>query len=161
MNKKVQRPGKITIGKDGLIYVCERGSHKIKIFNKEGEEIGIFATSAQRPVDVKFDNRNNCYVSDVNGGRVLKYDSNRDLYHVFKEKHHGEQLASPRGMYIHKEYLYVAERDSNQVLIFKTDGEFVGEFSVPNAMNDPSGIVADEDGFLFVCDEVGRCVFVF
>ena len=161
LNKKVQRPGKITIGKDGLIYVCERGSHKIKIFSKEGEELGTFATSAQRPVDIKFDNRNNCYVSDVNGGRILKYDSNRDLCYVFKEKYHGQQLASPRGMYIHKDYLYVAERDSNQVLIFKTDGEFVGEFSVPNAMNDPSGIVADEDGFLFVCDELYRGVFVF
>ena len=161
LNKKVQRPGKITIGKDGLIYVCERGSHKIKIFNKEGEEIRAFETSAQRPVDVKFDSRNNCYVSDVNGGRILKYDTNRDLCYVINEKHKGQQLASPRGMYIHKEYLYVAERDSNHVLIFKTDGEFIGEFSVPNAMNDPSGIVADEDGFLFVCDEVCRCVFIF
>jgi sugar lactone lactonase YvrE len=130
------------------------------MFNKEGEEIGTFATSAQRPVDIKFDSRNNCYVSDVNGGRILKYDTNRDLY-VFNEKHHGQPLASPRGMYIHKDYLYVAERDSSQVLIFKTDGEFVGEFSVPDAMNDPSGIVADEDGFLFICDELYRGVFVF
>ena len=75
-NLNKERPG---IGKDGLVYVCKRGSYKLKIFNKEGEKIGLYTTSAEQPVDVKFDNRTNCYMSDVNGGRILKCDINRDL----------------------------------------------------------------------------------
>ena len=157
----IHRPGRITIAKDGLIYVCERGSLNVKIFDKDRNEIQPLKTSAERPVDVKFDSSGNCYVSDVYGGRVLKYSQNGDLLHEFKEKPDGKLLGSPRGLYIHKDYLYVAERDSQLISIFKVDGSFIGEFSISDKLNDPGSIVADKDGFLYVCDSVLDCVFVF
>ena len=152
----INRPGRITVGRDGHLYVCERGNHQIQVLNKDLKQISTVDLKAERPVHIIFDENGCSYVSDHNGGQILRFD------HLGQKVKTIGPLASPRGMCIHNSYLYVAERDSHKISIFKTNGESVGDFADKHVgFLNPSSVIADEDGFLYVCDEELNCVFVF
>ena len=52
------------------------------------------------------------------------------------------------------------ERDNQRTSVFQTTGEFVTMFG-HGKFGDPASIIADQDGFLYICDEESNSVFVF
>ena len=161
--EEFRRPGRVKISKNNKLYVCDKGHNRIQIFNSDLMFVQMFETSEEfgRPVDVAFDDDGHVYVSDLNRNQILKFDTKGDL----KESigHHGPnpgELGSPRGIFIHNNFIYVNERDNRRTSVFQTTGEFVTTFGQGKFEN-PASIIADQDGFLYICDEEANHVFVF
>ena len=47
------------------------------------------------------------------------------------------------------QFVYVCDKGSNCVSVFKTNGEFVTSFG---QFNNPAGILVDDDGFVYVVE---------
>jgi len=102
--------------------------------------------------DLAQDGAENLYVSDGGNNHVQVLNcKGQFLYAISKKGAASEHLNSPRGVCVDDQFVYVCEHGNNCVSVFKTSGEFVtsfGQFST----SDPTGIVIDEDGFVYVSD---------
>ena len=161
--EEFKRPGRVKIGPNNKLYICDRGNDRIQVFNSDLKFLQVFETSEGfgRPVDIAFDDTGHIYVSDHYRNQILKFDSKGDLKETIG--HHGfkpGELGSPRGIFIHNSFIYVNERDNQRTSVFQTTGEFVTMFG-HGKFGDPASITADQDGFLYICDEESNCVFVF
>ena len=161
--EEFKRPGRVKIGPNNKLYICDRGNDRIQVFNSDLKFLQVFETSEGfgRPVDIAFDDTGHVYVSDHYRNQILKLDSQGNLIKTIG--HHGfnpGELGSPRGIFIHNNFIYVNERDNQRTSVFRTSGEFVTMFG-HGKFGDPASIIADQDGFLYICDEESNCLFVF
>lgn len=163
--EEFRRPGRVKISPDQKLYICDRGNDRIQVFDRDLKFVKMFETEEEfgRPVDIAFDDTGHIYVSDLNRNQILKFTSQGVLKLAIGNHGSGPgELSSPRGLYIHKNFIYVNERDNQRVSVFSTiSGEFVTMFGTEPKILNPASIIADEDGFLYLCDEEGNCVFVF
>ena len=162
--EEFRRPGRVKISPDHKLYICDRGHERILVFDRDLKSGKIFETEEEfgRPVDVAFDDMGHIYVSDLNKNQILKFDSQGNLQLAIRNRGSDPgELNSPRGLYIHKNFIYVNERDNQRISVFCTNGDFVTTFGEKANLQNPASIIADKDGFLYVCDEEGNCVFVF
>ena len=162
--EEFRRTGRVKISPDHKLYVCDRGNDRIQVFDCDLKPVQMFETKEVfgRPVDVAFDDTGHIYVSDLNRNQILKFDSQGNLQLAIGNHGSGPgELSSPRGLYIHKNFIYVNERDNKRTSVFCTDGKFVTTFGEETKFQDPASIIADKDGFLYICDEESNCVFVF
>jgi DNA-binding beta-propeller fold protein YncE len=80
-----KNPSAIDIGEGGRIYICDRGNHRIQVFDLFGKfltNFGGFGAGTERfdePLDVWARSTINVYISDYNNQRVQRY--NKD--HVY------------------------------------------------------------------------------
>ena len=92
-------------------------------------------------------------MSDSNNNRVQVFDHKGQFFNSFSEKGTtctSKELNFPIGICVGSDQLvYVCDTSNKCVSVFKTSGEFVtsfGQFSCP------TGIVTDDDGFVYVSD---------
>ena len=159
-----RRPGRVKISPDEKLYICDRGNERIQVFNRDLKFDKIFKTKVEfgHPVDVTFDDMGHIYVSDMNRNKIFKFNSQGNLELAIGSHGSGPgELSSPRGIHIHKNFIYVNERNNQRTSVFCTNGEFVTMFGMESKLQNPASIIADKDGFLYLCDEEGNCVFVF
>jgi len=163
--EEFRRPGRVKISPDQKLYICDRGNDRIQVFDRNLKFVKMFETEEEfgRPVDIAFDDTDHIYVSDLNRNQILKFTSQGVLKLAIGNHGSGPgELSSPRGLYIHKNFIYVNERDNQRVSVFSTiSGEFVTMFGTEPKLLNPASIIADKDGFLYLCDEEGNCVVVF
>jgi len=80
-----KNPSAIDIGEGGRIYICDRGNHRIQVFDLFGKfltNFGGFGAGSERfdePLDIWSRSTINIYVADYNNQRVQRY--NKD--HVY------------------------------------------------------------------------------
>ena len=136
-------------------YVCDH--RHIQVFDRDLEHefnigkggkygLGEFST------DIAFDDVGNVYVVEYLGHQVEKFSPRGESQLIFGccGRYPGE-LKYPDGIHISGKFAYITESRNNRVSVFTTNGEFVTTFGSRTELNDPGGIIADEDGFLYVC----------
>ena len=137
----------------GRIYVANYGENEIKIFDMDCNAVGSITTSeCPKPQDI----------AEHNGNLYVGSDGKRSI---------GVYQCNPRGKYIRHfikwsrglcfdkfGYLYVAsfESGSEGVCVFDFDGKIVTSFGLKKYghIQNPTGLVIDDDGFVYVCDSV-------
>ena len=157
------RPGRVEISPKNELYICDRGNHRIKVYDTNLVYCRLFGSpELKRPVDIAFDGDGNVYVTELHGDCVLKLSPDGEkLQQIGKYGSQPGRLGAPRGILIHQNCIYVCERDNRRVSVFQTDGTFVTAFGAEAGLRDPASIVVDKDGFIYVCDEENACVVVF
>ena len=140
---------------DDKVYICDRGNHRVQIFNTELEYINSFGCRGDgdgqfnEPNGIAQDRAGNLYVTDTRNNRVQVFDCNGQFLYAFSRKGaDSKQLDRPHGIFIGSDqFVYVCERGSKCVSVFKTSGEFVTSFG---HFNSPSALLIDDDGFVYV-----------
>ena len=163
----LQEPRGVALGTtEDRVYVCD--SSCIKVFDRDlnlVESFGELTCSLeqhqvmamddlQSPHSLAVDKDNSIYVTDTMGQHIHVYDKTGT--HVRSIGHPHDDEFAPSGIAIEDEYMFVADRGGNQVVVFTTDGNFVmatGTYGTANGQfNNPSGVAVDIDGYLYVCD---------
>ena len=149
-------------------YVCDRGNHCIQVFDRDLKHAFSFGREGSKlgeldwPADVAFDDAGHVYVVDFGNHRVQKFSPRGDPLLVFGRKgSQSGELDYPSGIHIRGKFVYVTEWDNNRVSVFTTNGEFVTSFGSKEELNQPYGITADEDGFLYVCSLTNNYIVVY
>jgi hypothetical protein len=85
-NQFFKYPRDIVIGKDGLIYICDFGNHRIQVYSKDGSYKRSIGRRGQGPADFINPNR---LAMDIKGNLI-----------VSEQSHYRIQVLTPRGKYI-------------------------------------------------------------
>ena len=131
---------------------------ELMVSNSKNDSITTFNTELEfvRKVEVYKEGK------QAFGGIPFTPDNHGNLYVVYKDSSvhvftiRGlflrsfavKKLASPRGICIFGEYIYITDYKTN-VLVYTTEGEHVTTF---NQFKSPWNICTDKDGFIYVCD---------
>ena len=142
---------------DDKVYMCDRGNHRVQIFNTELEYINSFGcrgdgdSQFNEPNGIAQDRAGKLYVTDTRNNRVQVFDCNGQFLYAFSRKGaDSKQLDRPHGIFIGSDqFVYVCERGNKCVSVFKTSGEFVTSFG---HFTSPSALLIDDDGFVYVGD---------
>ena len=125
--------------------------HEEDIHDHEGDLIN-------RPTHTAIDGKQ-LYVCNSRGHNIQQYsfaDHEWEPTKKFENKH----LNQPFRMAIREGILYVTDRINNCIVMFTTDGEFVGYYG-KELFNRPSGILFDyEEDKLYICDDYNNRIIV-
>lgn len=148
------KPGRMVLNKKGEVFVCDFKNSRVQVFDDDLEYLCWY--SIMKPTGVAVDEEGDIYVTE---------NGNNSLCKVFVTSRLGtvtlrEGLANPQGVYVDKEYIYITEKDSGQVTVLDHEGDFVTALG-QSVLKQPGGIVGDQDGYLYVCDEELEAICVF
>ena len=152
---------------DGQLFVCSSNDHvvivldcrnlqEIRRFGHEGSGNGEFNWT----MDVVAE-KGELYVSDYTNHRIQVFNMEGGFIRLFTVMDPTTQKCyAPRGICVGPDrLLYVAcYKPDHRILAFTLAGECVASVAVGG---DPAGIVADTDGFLYVCMEQINAIEVF
>jgi uncharacterized membrane protein/streptogramin lyase len=174
----LNRPLGIAAGKDGYVYVTDTDSHRVVKLDSEGSFISAWGSKGRGPGQfiypegIAVDSSGNVYVTDTedpyyNEGshRVQKFD--RDGNFITQWGGYGTDdglFIAPSGIVVGGDgYVYVSDTSwrankSYRIQKFDSNGVFVkawgGEGRIEGKFNNPRGLAADEDGFVYVADSL-------
>ena len=162
--KTVQNLGRPLFVKtiQGQIYASDYDNDEVKIFDVDCNAVGSIATSEYPgPIDIA-EHDGNLYVGSSWKKSIDVYQCNpggKYIRHV-----NIKECKRSRGLCFDKcGYLYVVfdKFGSKGVYVFDHDGELVTSIGL-NLMQEPAGLVIDDDGFVYVCDWINEGkVYVF
>ena len=121
---KFDRPGDVTIDKQGVLYITNIGNHRIQLYTSEGQFLYQFGALGSNP------GRLICPVGIITDNNDLMYITESTLY----PGHVGNNRVS------------VFTTEGQFVRSFGEPGCEVDQF------NSPYGIAFDREGYLYVCD---------
>lgn len=148
------------------IFVCDRGNHCVKVFECVGLSLlwcigrdGEGEGQLREPADICISADNILYVTDLGNSRIQAFTT--DGVQLFSFGH--EIVSKPTGICIdmHRELVLITDIQKCVVAAFKYDGQLLTLLGEQCEMNCPTGIVCDRNGFVYVCDHYGNCVFVY
>ncbi|MGB0582557.1 MAG: peptidyl-alpha-hydroxyglycine alpha-amidating lyase family protein [Limisphaerales bacterium] len=134
-------PHQLRIGPDGAIWVADFDQHVIQRFTPEGKllqtvgtlnESGEDETHFNRPTDMAIMPNGEIFVTDGYGNRrVVHLDKNGKFIKAWGEygSGPGEFILPHAIVYDSKGRLYVADRNSGRIQVFKQDGSFVDQWT--------------------------------
>lgn len=155
----VYHPEGIDVGRDGLIYVAERGNHRVSIWHQDGApesplgRNGSGPGELRAPEDVAVDvDRDRVYVADTGNRRVqvLHRRSGASLA-IWGD------LGLPRGIALGPDgRVFVADAEGDRILVFDGEGrrqaEWGGPGRDPGQLDTPLGMAVGADGHLHIAD---------
>ena len=162
------------------VYVCNNGSRQISVLDSELKLVDTISevscmlddeyedddddsAGLGSPHSLAIDSSGSLYVTDTSRGCILVYSQNG--CHTRSIKYSLDEAFAPSGIAIRGQHVYVADKGSNQVVVFTTAGEFVTATGSSGTMDgqfmNPSGLALDKDGYLYVCDFINNRVQVF
>ena len=139
----------------GLLYVSDYKNNEVKIFDMDCSAVGSIASSEYpQPIDIA-EHDGNLYVGSSGKRSIDVYQCHpggKYIRHV-----NIKECKLSRGSCFDKcGYLYVVfyESSSEGVYVFDHDSELVTSIGLRKSglMQDPAGLVIDDDGFVYVCD---------
>ncbi len=136
-------------------------SRQTRAYSRIGVEAGGSDGLLSSPADVR-SYGGKFYVSDSSKGLVFTYSSNLSFEYAIGRGKGGVELASPQGIKLYQDRLYVADRTNNRVVVFTLDGypvETLG--STPNATFSAPEDIEVGNGNLYVADSGNRMVHIF
>ena len=127
----------MALGRDGLVYVCNRNGSRIQVYDKRGvlrRTIEVPWTPVTPPADGK---------TSQFGGSAVALDFSPDQSLLFVINQNNAQIE-------------IIDRESGRIIgTFGRSGSFAGEF------NQPHGIAVDSKGNIFIAENRGRRVHKF
>ena len=136
------------------LYVSDRGSDLVKIFDTDCNVIGTIHTKECRsPYDIA-ESEENLYIAGSKQIAVYTCAPNGTFVRHLNLQPSSVQLQFPVGLCFDSSgYLFVADFAPG-VYVFQPSGEHVASLGLVSSgvMQQPAGIAIDEDGFVYVCD---------
>ncbi len=148
------RPGRLAVNKKGEVFVCDTKNSRVQVFDDDLEYVRWYSVS--KPTGVAVDSEGDLYIAENGKNALCKVFVSSKLGQATIR----EGLSNPQGVYVDEDYVYVVERDSAQVTVLDHEGEFVTTLG-KGVLREPGGIVGDDNGYLYVCDEKLEAICVF
>ena len=141
------KPYGIAFNSRGEMIVSERGAHKVSVFDIRGQRVRTFGSHGARPEQMEFpagiaiDDMDNVYVG--NSYKLQKLTSRGELIKcVGQEGRKKGGFDGIHGLTVHREQVYVCDRDNYRIQVFDLDLNFIrsigsygkgrGEFNYPH-----------------------------
>jgi len=160
-------PNRFFLDKAGNMYIADMSNSRVQkwapgaasgVTVAGGNGIGSAANQFNRPTSVAMDSKGNLYVTDQDNGRIQKWAPGATTGTSFSRV-----VYSPTSIFIDaSDNVYVSEQDAARVTKLpattrnNVEGTAVagnvGESSIPQALNGPTGIFVDSAGNVYVCD---------
>ena len=173
----------------GNMYICDQYNHRVQIVKEDFSFVGSFGKEGNQegdllyPTDLAFDSIGNVYVCDSKNNRIQVFDPDGQYVRKFGDRSYEEscgreeleasyiRISSNVGVY-QPSYLHIdgdsnvyVTNASNNVVVFKTSGEFVTLFGKQGGgageFSSPCGLVVNKEGLLCVSDSNNCRVQVF
>ncbi len=163
----------VCVGPDGNIYVADKGTHALFVFDDRGRflrrfgELGSGDGQLHEPTGIAFDRAGHLVVVDQGNGRVQLFDSGGRFVRSFGIKGSGPgEFIEPQGIAVDGEgRILITDATSNRVQVFDSEGRFLHGFGMPGTgdgeFDEPESIVVDARGRILVADEGNHRVQVF
>ena len=159
------RPTGVSVSTEGLIYICDRGNHRVTVHDEEGKFLFSFGSKGSGPgcfdgpYDITFGSDGLVYVIE-GSKRVSAWSKEGTFKRDFKTKYSPTCIAATSD-----NHLLITSFLFNTVMVYTLGGELVHEFggrgSDPGRFNVSFGICVDDDGMVYVADSVNKRVQVF
>jgi len=166
-------PHKLTIDKDGNLWLADNGSHQVFKLTPDGKVLltlgkkgvaGAGHDEFDAPTEVAVADNGDIYVADGHSGgglgtgnaRVMKFDSAGKFLKTWGKKGMGQgELDVPHTIALDSRgRVFVGDRQNNRIQIFDPDGKFIAQWF---QFGRPSGIYIDKrSDTIYVADSESR-----
>ena len=145
----------LAVHQDGRIYSINSEACKVDVYHPDLTHFHSFGNKScfAKPCDVAIDTRGMVYVTDCYKCEILKLTSEGEyLTSIGSGGTRPEQFAWPLRICIDSnDIMYVT--DKHQVIMFTTEGKFLGSFGGTGRQDfQPRGVAVDKTGNFYVCD---------
>ncbi len=170
------RPLGVAVVRNGEVYVCDRGNHRIQVLNvnllsqRMFGQLGSGRCEFHHPWDIAFDSKGNIYVVDCSNYcvKVFTPGFTSFLRHIGKEGKESDQFSGPSSICIDRnDFVFVTDMVQCCVKVFTSAGDFVMSFGnkfhekTEFRFNKPMGIAVDSKGCVFLSDSNNGRVLMF
>jgi DNA-binding beta-propeller fold protein YncE len=101
-----------------------------------------------RPVSVAFDPQGNLFVGDIEQGVIMFDFKNKKVINFSKSS--GRFLGVPVGVAADSNLVVACDANSNSVVVFDKNGQFISALTEANGINHPVGVAIDETRDLII-----------
>lgn len=162
MDNPLDKPMDVTkVGSD--LYVTDTNHKQVQVFDESGKLAFKFGKEGtgegqfQFPYGIAGDSKDNIYVADLYNGKVSIFSSKGEFKKYFTyDNGNASSLASPAGLRIFNDKLFVTDIKTNRVLEYSLSGKKLLELTVAAAKDDtlnaPNAIAVDDEKNIFVSD---------
>ena len=149
-------------GVDGSLWLADNGNHTVRNFTTDGELIRTLGTEGvandnepfNMPTDVAVASNGDVYVSDGYGNTRVHVFSNGALKFSWGQTEGipgvwDGDFNLPHNIWIHKDLVYVADRENHRVQVFNLDGSHAATWT---DFIQPTDIFIDQDDVAYVAE---------
>ncbi|MGA1823207.1 MAG: fibronectin type III domain-containing protein [bacterium] len=158
----LSKPIDMVISEDGIIYVADRGNHRIQAFNVDGMFLKVItkkkkASVVENPLALALDSKGVLYALDDKECMVSLVSPEGTLIKSFGGKGEGrDEFHEPVSITVTDNEIFVLDNHKNNVKVFNRDGEFLRLFGSygkgRGSFKDPTCIAAVDDIHVLVSD---------
>ena len=156
--------------------MCDTDNGRIQILNEDLTYRSNFGSEGSGPGQFKFPdditiNRiGEVLVADADNYRIQVFSPEGQFLYMFSKRGPGmEDLQYPVSVTIDSDdFVYVLERNACRISIFDNKGKFIktfgkkgGEFSRPNKISGPLGLVVDMNNYVYISDTFNKRIQLF
>ena len=156
-------PNGLAVDNTGRITVINRKDGKILLFTSNGEYVRTICDghSLKDPRGVALDSQGNLIVCDSGNACVRLISPQGNTLKIIGEGF----VVMPNNCVVHKDKIFVSDRDANLIKVYTVDGRFLYDFgrygSMVGELKKPTGLTVDKTGNLLVCSLHNHTVQIF
>jgi DNA-binding beta-propeller fold protein YncE len=155
-------PAAVALDRQGRVYVSERATKTIVVFDSDGRPLASVTTSSMQPEGLALDSDGNIWVAD-NYNHVRKFSPDGALLASWDSTGSAAgELNVPMGLAVDAQNRVFVADQGNRVQVFAPDGAFLGSWgstgSGAGEFIDPVGLALDGAGHIYVIEHSGHRV---
>ena len=164
-NKRLEKPSRLTIARDGRIVVFDWGDDTVKVLSPDGTQLLFTVCDPDHGMPVSAVSHQDIFVVSyylVNKVKVFSKDG-VFLYNIGTYGSGDGQLYKPIGLAVDSfSNLVVCDSSNSRIQIFTLDGKLVSKIEGHNTgLVRPLRVAVSPTGQLCITDEKKHCVYVF